>query len=467
MGIINVNKQISRDRIDCDGTVKVTLSLTAEPGAQEGGRDIVLVLDRSGGMAGEPFSAEKAGVQAFLDSISGKAGGGMPGGFGPKTRAGLVSFADSASVNVPLGAPVGQIREAVSGLAPGGRPNAAEAVRAAARMLEEDTGAERMILLLTDGETDWKAQTDSAAAAARESGITIYCIGIGSPSGIREENLASWASGPSVSHLILIRELGEAARIMGRLLENGEKNGATEIVIDETINSDFAITSLLTPTKGTASMVNTVRLTWKIDSLGLTENEGAVLEFYIRHTAGTAGTKRVNQSICYSDAEGNTVIFPNPCVSVECGELVMPERCLEPTEISMEGCQDTALIDMGEIRQEGVGRIVEVSATLRHVCPGRRTAMAVILTEKDTDGNEHPRGMKVFTVPAHHYGECRDIRVRGIKFVLPEDLEECRCAPGSMCRERKLSARVIAHRIDHDYQCLEGGEQPERRREGK
>lgn len=31
MGITNSNKQISIDRIDCDGTLKVTLALSAAP----------------------------------------------------------------------------------------------------------------------------------------------------------------------------------------------------------------------------------------------------------------------------------------------------------------------------------------------------------------------------------------------------------------------------------------------------
>ena len=69
-------------------------------------------------------------------------------------------------------------------------------------------------------------------------------------------------------------------------MKNGCRHGATKIVINEEVNSDFAITSILTPTKGTATMINTTTLQWKIDSLGCRKCEGAVLE--ITFTCSTA-----------------------------------------------------------------------------------------------------------------------------------------------------------------------------------
>lgn len=42
-------------------------------------------------------------------------------------------------------------------------------------------------------------------------------------------------------------------------------------------------------------------LQWTIPELGVTASESAVLEFFIRHTAQTQGTKKVNESITYSD----------------------------------------------------------------------------------------------------------------------------------------------------------------------
>lgn len=54
MGITNSNKTVSVDRIDCEGTLRVTLALTAAPDIITNPTDIALVLDRSGSMAGTP-----------------------------------------------------------------------------------------------------------------------------------------------------------------------------------------------------------------------------------------------------------------------------------------------------------------------------------------------------------------------------------------------------------------------------
>ena len=56
MGVTSSNKQIDADRIDCNGTLKVTLALSASPDISSNPTDIVLVLDRSGSMAGSPLA---------------------------------------------------------------------------------------------------------------------------------------------------------------------------------------------------------------------------------------------------------------------------------------------------------------------------------------------------------------------------------------------------------------------------
>ena len=92
---------------------------------------------------------------------------------------------------------------------------------------------------------------------------------------------------------------------------------------------------------------------------------------------------------------------------------------------------------------------------MKNVCPGKRVALAVILTEVDENGLEHQRGMKTMTLPAHSYPTCRDMLVKCIRFVLPDDLDVSGGEPQSMCGTRSLRARVIAHNIDTDYRCCE------------
>ena len=41
---------------------------------------------------------------------------------------------------------------------------------------------------------------------------------------------------------------------------------------------------------------------------------------------------------------------------------------------------------------ESQGRILQLDLTLKQVCPGKRVALAVILTEVDDNGQEHAGG---------------------------------------------------------------------------
>ncbi len=146
-------------------------------------------------------------------------------------------------------------------------------------------------------------------------------------------------------------------------------------------------------------MIDTNTLQWKISELGVLGNEGATLEFHIKHVAQTSGEKQVNQSITYSDDEGNAVIFPSPTVMVECDVVVNPEPCPTPVNVTIGGCQDSLEVDFGSVPLESLGRILQLDLTIKNVCPGRRVALAVILTEVDSNGEEHQRGMKTMTIP--------------------------------------------------------------------
>ena len=90
--------------------------------------------------------------------------------------------------------------------------------------------------------------------------------------------------------------------------------------------------------------------------------------------------------------------------------------------------------------------------TGKDVCPGKRVALAAILTEVDRDGLEHQRGMKTVTLPAHRFPECRDVQVKCIRFVVPEDLS---LSEGAFCAPRKFKMRFLTNYVDTDLQCSE------------
>ena len=109
-------------------------------------------------------------------------------------------------------------------------------------------------------------------------------------------------------------------------------------------------------------------------------------------------------------------------------------------------------MDLGDVELASQGRIIQMDVTIKNVCPGKRVALAAILTEVDQNGMEHQRGMKAMTIPAHDSPTCRDVLVKCVKFVLPEDLS---VSGGAMCSPRKLKARFLANNIDTDYRCCE------------
>lgn len=116
---------------------------------------------------------------------------------------------------------------------------------------------------------------------------------------------------------------------------------------------------------------------------------------------------------------------------------------------SMDHCTDTMSCELDGMELEHRGRIVELNVRLRSVCPGKRTALGILLYETDENGRSEPRGMKTLTVPSHNEAHPCDITVRRIRFVLPEDLRLC---PEG--EARRFAVHTAAHYIDADASCL-------------
>lgn len=455
MGLNNSNKIISTDQIDCSGSLKVTLALAASPDISSHPTDIVLVLDRSGSMAGSPLVNLKTGAKTFIDIIDEATDSSQDGQIGSGSRIGIVSFADTAIQNTQLITSVAALKAAVDGLTSGGSTNHAAAFTEATALFDPASTNAKVIVMFTDGKTTAGPDPSPVAAAARAMGITIYCIGLAGSDGIDPAVLNDWATDPDASHVAITPDDAQLEDLFADLAANISKPGATNIVLDEVVNPDFIITSILMPTKGVASMINSTTLKWTIDQLGTTANEGATLEFYVQHVANTSGTKPVNQSITYTDNENNQATFPQPAVTVDCGAVIEPEPCPTPVDIAIGGCQDSMVVDVGDVYLGSLGRILQLDVTVKNVCPYKRVALGVILTEVDAHGNEYPRGTKTITIPEHHGPYCRDMLVKCIRFVLPEDLDVSGGSQAGMCNTRNFKARVIAHNIDSDFMCCD------------
>ena len=452
MSIIHSDKRISASQIPCDGTLKVTISLTAKPDIQDHPADVVLVLDRSRSMAGAPLASMKAGAKTFIDILAESTGGSQDGQIGGGSRIAVVSFASTATKDTQLITSVAALKAAVDSLTAAGSTNHADAFTKAGELFDPSSSAQKIIVLFTDGKTTIGPPPAPVAAALRDSGVVIYCIGLTGSDGIDVATLHEWATDPDSEHVAVTPDPAELEELFADIAQSISKPGATGIVVDEVVHSDFQITSILTPQKGDATLMGPNTIRWTIEELGATDVETATLEFYVRHIGETGGTKPVNQSITYTDREKQDVSFPDPKVLVDCGVVTTPEGCPEPVEVTMDGCQDFVSVDRGDTYLQSQGRILEVRATLHNVCPEKRVALAVLLSEVDEKGKEHPRGMKTVTVPVHHCPACRNVLVRGIRFILPEDLNVSG-TPGKLCTPRNLRVRLFSHYVDYDFQC--------------
>src|SRR5437867_3259167 len=144
------------------------------------GVDVVLALDLSASMLAEDVSPDRL-EQARAEAVS--LVGSLTG-----DRVALVTFGGRAAAICPLTADYGAVRlfldAADASFAPGAGTDLGRAIEEAVRLLNSAVAEKRYkaLVLLTDGE-DLEGTAMEAVRQARESGVVIHAIGVGSPGG--------------------------------------------------------------------------------------------------------------------------------------------------------------------------------------------------------------------------------------------------------------------------------------------
>lgn len=272
MGIISSSKSIGGiTAIPCNGTLDVTIGITAAPDIVSNPTDIVLILDRSGSMAGQSLADLKIGVNTFIDIIA-QATGGAPDQIGSGSHIGIVSFADTAVQDTGLITSVAALKAATAALTADGLTNHGAAFTQATALLSTSTN-NRVMVMFTDGETTTGPDPSPIAAAARAMGITIYCIGLIGNTGIDVDALNDWATDPDVTHVAVAPTSADLEQLFADLAANISVPGATNIVINEALNPDFVIIAPPVTTKGTISLLTGTSFRWSIDQLGVSITE--------------------------------------------------------------------------------------------------------------------------------------------------------------------------------------------------
>lgn len=103
-------------------------------------------------------------------------------------RVGLVAFSGTAFLQCPLTVDYDAFNLFLSVLTPNylpvGGSDLCAAVHAALEGFEENSPAEKALILITDGENTGRGDPMDAVQAARKAGLKIFCIGVGSGQGV-------------------------------------------------------------------------------------------------------------------------------------------------------------------------------------------------------------------------------------------------------------------------------------------
>ena len=450
MSLEFTNKTINVDKISCNGVVQVTLEIGALPSITENPTDIVLILDKSGSMQGKPLDKMKLGAKGFIEILDKATDSSQDGNIGGGSKIGIVSFGTTAVKETQLTTDVSELETSIDNLVAEGSTNHADAFEKAIQLFDQNSTNQKVMIMFTDGKTTAGVDPNPITALAKNSGIIIYCIGLLGNGGIDPLTLNEWASAPSSDYVAVTPTPEKLVEVFKQLAKNIVKTGATNIVIDEIINTDFIITNIFSPDKGSAKQIDNRTIKWSIDKLGELELETATLSFLAKYTGDSSVIKNINESITYTDSEGNQANFQNPTIEIDCGININPELCPKSNEFVIDKCEQGIEYNLNDIYLDSNGKILEINLKLKSICPNKRIALAVMLTEKDTFGNEQKRGMKIMTVPAHQLDGCKDINIEKLRFILPDDI-----SLAGICEERLFNVRAMAHYIDSGYDCLD------------
>lgn len=164
------------------GVVQIGLNTPVDPEAIERPPlELVLALDTSGSMYGEPIEQLLEGVRALRDVLE------------PGDRLSLVTYSDEAEVRFESWGP--ELRESLDGelrlVSAGGQTNLHDGLATAFRVAEahQEAGAQTRVLLLSDGVAnvgiESRERITALAAAYARRGIGLTTIGVGSEFDVR------------------------------------------------------------------------------------------------------------------------------------------------------------------------------------------------------------------------------------------------------------------------------------------
>lgn len=440
MSISNPKKTVQDAAICYGEKTRVTISFDAAAEIYRNPVDVVLLVDRSGSMDCGRMKYVKELAKSLVDRILQHTDQQEQ-----LNRVAVVSFADTASKDVDFTNNEKEVYSAISNLSSGGSTNHKDAFEKAWQILEPKSLNRQILVLFTDGKTTVGGDSDAMTEKIKEAGVEIFCVGLTNDS----VPLHRWASDPVDRHVIYAYEPDGLEGMFEIIISGTIESGAMDIVIREEIASDFKIVSIHKPSAGCVKNIGPQSFLWTIHEAGTSEAPETVsVSFDIMHIGCGTGLRHVNKSLVYNDREGHCVEFPNPVIEILCdSEVYFPEHCPVSTQFKVGSCEDTVRASLEDVELDYLGRIVQVNVEIKDVCPGKRLAVGVFLTELNEEHKECSRGVKMFTVPPIKGTHCRNLKLKCINFIVPEE------AGHNLCKERVFKARAMANYIDADLKC--------------
>lgn len=140
--------------------------LNVTPLTRSGGSvDVVLVIDTSGSMVGEPFQAAVQAARRFISKLP------------DEISVGVVSFADRPKVISPISADHDAVRDTLGSLRPDGETALYDGLKEAAGLFTSD-GQHNIVVLSDGGDTVSGGTLQAAARAATQAKATIRTVGL-------------------------------------------------------------------------------------------------------------------------------------------------------------------------------------------------------------------------------------------------------------------------------------------------
>lgn len=146
--------------------------------ARREGLDLMVAVDTSNSMLADDFKPTRLqraqwGIEELVGELKGD-------------RAGLIAFAGEGVLQCPLtldyGAFLMNVQDLFPGIVPTGGTNIEAALQKALDSFDEASEADRVILLITDGESH-QGDPDSIIKKLREAKVRVFAVGMGTPEG--------------------------------------------------------------------------------------------------------------------------------------------------------------------------------------------------------------------------------------------------------------------------------------------